>query len=137
MKTFLIGLVSIVILFSFSTVTGDQNFDLSSTFYKNLDELNEDSWKDNGNLVYAQEEDLFVFPELRLNYFPNCELQIDEKHNQIFITNTGKRSVFVLDGSTHFEIAQIPVEFFPCGMAVDSKNDLLYVANELDRKSVV
>jgi len=133
MKTFLIGLVSLVIFFSFSTVTGNQNFELQSTFYKNLDELNEDSWKDNGNLVYAQEDDLFGFPQARLNYNPNCELQIDEKHNQIFITNTGKRSVFVLDGSTHFEIAQIPVEFFPCGMAVDSKNDLLYVANELSR----
>jgi len=133
MKTFLIGLVSIVILFSFSTVTGNQNFEFQSTIYKNFDELNENSLKDNGNFVYAQEADLIGFPEARINYNPNCELQIDEKHNQIFITNTGKRSVFVLDGSTHFEIAQIPVGFYPCGMAVDSKNDLLYVSNELSR----
>ena len=34
---------------------------------------------------------------------------------------------------THFEIAQIHVEFFPCGMAVDPQNDLLFVLNEASR----
>ena len=115
MKTFLIGLVSIVILFSFSTVTGNQNFELQSTIYKNLDKLNEDSWKDNGNLVYAQEADLIGFPEARINYNPNCELQIDEKHNQIFITNTGKRSVFVLSSLKRFAMTH-PAEPAPTTM---------------------
>ena len=85
---------------------------------------------ENVSNAYAQENSIFNFTYNDENLNRNCELAIDEEKNLIYVSNAGKSSLIVINGSTHQQVSKIPVGIIPCDVELDQTRDVLYVLNE-------
>jgi YVTN family beta-propeller protein len=62
--------------------------------------------------------------------YPNG-LAVDGQTHQVFVTSRDNNRLFVLDGTTLGELANVPVGGLPWGIAVNSATNRVYVANWL------
>jgi YVTN family beta-propeller protein len=82
--------------------------------------------------AYGQENSILNFTYNNEKFNRNCELAIDEKNNMIYVSNAGKNSLIVINGSSYQQVSKIPVGISPCDVELDPARDVLYVLNELD-----